>query len=135
MFRTVENSDNIKPLEIDSTSSNEYVYIRRNFEEVPNYDQEGEIVGSHWRYEENKIKKSDWEIYESITSTEQKVNKQENNTAPIENEDRASRSYTIGSYITRNGELYKVISEIAYGATFTDNNIKKTTIMDEIQEV
>jgi len=52
--------------------------------------------------------------------------------APVENGDAASTSYAIGSYITRNNNLYKVISAIASGATFTTSNIQRTTVMAEI---
>lgn len=128
MWYQAENSDSTKPSEIDTTSSQSYNYVRKDFEELPIYDQLGQQIGTHWRYLENKVKKEDWEIYNSLS-------KQEADIASVENNSTASKKYTKGSYITKNGELYKVISEIALGATFTSNNIQKTTIMEELQEV
>lgn len=128
MWYQSENSDSTKPSEIDTTSSQSYNYVRKDFEELPIYDQLGQQIGTHWRYLENKVKKEDWEIYNSLS-------KQEADIASVENNSTASKKYTKGSYITKNGELYKVISEIALGATFTSNNIQKTTIMEELQEV
>ena len=52
--------------------------------------------------------------------------------APVENGDTASTSYAVDDYLCRGNKLYKVISAIAQGATFTDNNIQKTTVMAEI---
>lgn len=52
--------------------------------------------------------------------------------APVENGATASTSYAVGSYIVRNNNLYKVISSIASGASFTNNNIQQTTVMAEI---
>lgn len=52
--------------------------------------------------------------------------------APVENGATASTSYAVGDYITRNNNLYKVISAISQGATFTTSNIQKTTVMAEI---
>ena len=52
--------------------------------------------------------------------------------APVENRATASTSYAVDDYLCRGNKLYKVISPIAQGATFTDNNIQKTTVMAEI---
>lgn len=66
MWKISENSDSIKPAEIDTTSSKVYNYIRRNFVEVQSYDENGEESGTHWRYEENKVRKEDWETYQQV---------------------------------------------------------------------
>ena len=68
MWRIIENSNNIKPDEIDTISSKDYAYIRKDFIEVPTLDTEGEKIGTHWQYMENKINKKDWELYQSIMS-------------------------------------------------------------------
>lgn len=70
MWKLVENSKAEKPLEIDETSSQTYVYVRKDFEEIPTIDANGEEVGSHWRYMEQKIKKEDWEVYKQLMSHE-----------------------------------------------------------------
>ena len=65
-WKISENSNNIKPAEIDTTSSRVYNYIRRNFVEVQSYDENGDEIGTHWRYEENKVRKEDWETYQQV---------------------------------------------------------------------
>lgn len=45
-----------RPLDEDTISSPTTVYLRRNIEEVPNVDTEGEETGgTHWRYEEAEL--------------------------------------------------------------------------------
>ncbi len=45
-----------RPLEEDTTSSPTTVYLRRNIEEVPNVDPDGqETGGTHWRYDEAEL--------------------------------------------------------------------------------
>lgn len=40
--------------------------MRKDFEEVPSYDEEGEQTGTHWEYMEDRIAKEDWETYEQV---------------------------------------------------------------------
>ena len=56
MWRLAQNSDNIKPAEVDDTSSSKYVYVRKDFTEVEIKNQEGETY-TVWQYYENKILK------------------------------------------------------------------------------
>lgn len=52
-----------KPAEIDNTSSQIYVYVRKNFEQtIQNVENEEEPL-TIWQYEEQKIRKEDWEVY------------------------------------------------------------------------
>lgn len=60
------NSNSTKPSALDTTTSRKFVYIRKDFEEKPSYDQEGEQTGTHWEYLENKIPKEDWETYQQV---------------------------------------------------------------------
>lgn len=62
-WKIVEST--IKPEEIDKTSSKEYVYVRRDIEEVTETDTEGNEV-TKYVYQENKIPKSDWEYYQQL---------------------------------------------------------------------
>ena len=81
MWKLVENSDSVKPAEIDRTSSDAVVYVRKDFVEVPNVDPEGgEGEGTHWRDLENAIAKEDWESYEKALQAE---SKSEDNAADI----------------------------------------------------
>lgn len=73
MWIESENSDSTKPLEIDNTSSRAYVYVRKDFEEVPTYDQEGTQIGTHWKYKENKVNREDWETYTDIINTQNDI--------------------------------------------------------------
>lgn len=68
IWYTTENSSVDKPAEIDKTSSKVYNYIRKDFVEVPAEGTEGEIDfrPAHWQWQEQKVKKSDWDIYEKI---------------------------------------------------------------------
>lgn len=62
MWRRSENGSLDKPLEIDKESSKKYVYVRKNFEEVPAANE----TPAHWRWDETKVPKEDWEVYEKI---------------------------------------------------------------------
>ena len=81
MWKLVENSDSVKPAEIDRTSSDAVVYVRKDFVEVPNMDPEGgEGEGTPWRYLEHAIAQEDWESYEKALQAE---SKSEDNAADI----------------------------------------------------
>ena len=73
MWRISENSDSVKPLEIDEISSNSVVYVRRNFEEITQKDMDGNEIGTAWRYEENAIQKKDWETYKELLDNQQSI--------------------------------------------------------------
>lgn len=64
MWRLTQNSDSVKPLDVDTESSSKYVYVRKDFEEIPMLDQDGEQIGTHWQYMENKVPKDGWDVYE-----------------------------------------------------------------------
>ena len=73
MWKLAENSDNVKPLEIDETSSQSIVYVRKDFKEIPVLDEEGQEIGSKWQYQENEILKSDWETYKGLLETQSNI--------------------------------------------------------------
>ena len=73
MWRISENSDSVKPLEIDEISSNSVIYVRRNFEEIAKTDVDGNEIGTAWRYEENEIPKKDWETYNELLDNQQSI--------------------------------------------------------------
>ena len=62
MWREVENGSRDKPADVDTTSSKVYVYVRRNFELVP----ETEDTPTHYRWEEMKIPKEMLGISQSV---------------------------------------------------------------------
>ena len=58
------NGDNIRPSDVDMTSSKTYVYIRKDFVLIPESNNNEQIIPEHWEYMENKI----GEVYEGIVS-------------------------------------------------------------------
>lgn len=66
MWKLVENSTNEKPSSVDTESSQSVVYVRKDFEEVNNYDEDMNVTGTHWRYLEKEVKKADWETYKEV---------------------------------------------------------------------
>lgn len=73
MWKLTENSNSEKPLEIDETSSQSIVYVRKEFKEIPVLDEEGKKIGSKWQYMENTIPKTDWETYKNLLETQTNI--------------------------------------------------------------
>lgn len=80
------------------------------------------IVGHNTKYPQNLRKKIEglpWNFSSLI--------------APTEATNKATRNYTVGSFLIMNNTLYKVTSAIANGGTITvGSNVSATTIMQEI---
>lgn len=66
MWYDNENGSLDRPDELDTTSSKAYVYIRKDFVEVPEKVVEEDIIPAHYRWKETKISKEDWEIYAKV---------------------------------------------------------------------
>lgn len=66
MWYETENGDNIRPAEIDATSSHVYVYIRRNIERVPEETVGEEVRPAHYRWEEARLPKDALPIIEKM---------------------------------------------------------------------
>lgn len=66
MWYKTENGETIRPTDVDTTSSKAYVYVRKNFELVPEQVSETETVPAHYRWEEMKIPKEMWEVSKSV---------------------------------------------------------------------
>lgn len=65
MWRKTENSNETKPLAIDTETSSSVVYFRRNFVFVG--AEEGEQARpAHWEYEEQEITKDLYDTYTNI---------------------------------------------------------------------
>lgn len=61
------------------------------------------------------------------------ITQNNNNLAAAESGNTASRSYSVGSYVVVSGQLYKVISPISSGNTFTvGTNIESAYVVDNI---
>lgn len=57
------NGNNIRPSDVDMTSSKTYVYIRKDFVLIPESNNNEQIVPEHWEYMENKINKEFYPEY------------------------------------------------------------------------
>ena len=66
MWYPSENSNMTKPPVVDSESSKKYVYVRKDFEEVPEATIEGQTIPAHWKWKEMKVPKEDWAVYEKV---------------------------------------------------------------------
>lgn len=62
IFSPHEGYQENKPLDIDTTSSKHYVYLRKNIQRVTREDELGNFV-SLWEYEEAKLSIPDFEKY------------------------------------------------------------------------
>lgn len=62
MWYKVENGSSTKPPVTDTTSSKVYNYIRKDFVLIPEENDRPE----HWEWTEQKIPKTDWELFTSV---------------------------------------------------------------------
>lgn len=73
-------------------------------------------------------------IASAITGGDGKANKTD--IATVEPTNTASRAYSVGELVYVNGNLYKVITAITSGATFTvGTNIQSTNVSNRVKEV
>lgn len=59
IYETVTGSQAEKPAELDTTSSAEYVYYRRNIKQIEQTDGQGNMV-TLWQYEEAKVSRQEY---------------------------------------------------------------------------
>lgn len=59
IYETVTGSQAEKPAELDTTSSAEYVYYRRNIKQIEQTDDQGNMV-TLWQYEEAKVSRQEY---------------------------------------------------------------------------
>lgn len=64
-WKTVESNE--RPSELDKTSSKVYNYIRRNIAEKTRKDEMSGDSIVYYEYEECKILKADWALYEGVS--------------------------------------------------------------------
>ena len=62
MWYRCENGSDVKPGVLDTESSRKYVYVRRNFVLI----EAEEERPAHWVWEEQKILRDDWAVYEKV---------------------------------------------------------------------
>ena len=68
MWYEVENGNLARPSDVDTTSSHNYVYVRRNITLVDEERDENNeiIVPQHYRWEEMKIPRNMWEVCSTV---------------------------------------------------------------------
>lgn len=66
MWYKNENGDLTKPESLDNTSSSVYVYIRKEFKQIPEIQLEDQIIPAHWEWLEMKVKKEDWYVFNQV---------------------------------------------------------------------
>ena len=64
MWYYSENGDATRPDLVDDTSSRAYVYVRRNLTFVAESGEGEELRPAHWTYEEMKVPREVWPVYE-----------------------------------------------------------------------
>ena len=64
MWHTSENGSQKKPAALDRESSQKYVIVRKDFQQVYDHDEEGQITGYHWRYLEAFVPKEIYDIFD-----------------------------------------------------------------------
>lgn len=63
MWHEVSNGADVRPSDIDETSSGFYIYVRRNVRRV---EASGEDTGAHYVWEELKIPREMWEVAREV---------------------------------------------------------------------
>lgn len=98
------------------------MYVRKNFEQI---EASGDTP-AHWRWDETKVPKEDWEVYKKTMEVEKTVGGSYS----------ADRRYAPGDYLTVDGTMYKVLLPIMPGAFLTPGtNIEETSIQTEIAKM
>ena len=62
MWYQNQNGSEDKPVALDRNSSKVYTYVRKDFELIPATEE----VPAHWIWQEMKVKKEDWGVYEQV---------------------------------------------------------------------
>ena len=62
MWHNVSNGVDVRPADIDETSSKVYIYVRRNIRRVEASGDGEEAAGAHYEWEELKIPREMWEV-------------------------------------------------------------------------
>ena len=97
--------------------------------EVDSLDAGDIAYNSSTTYNNATVGKELGDLKDAISDVETQI-------APyIENGANATHNWHIGEYIIRNGDYYRVIAEIPNGNAFTNSNIEKTTISEELYKI
>lgn len=75
MWRYAESYSKEEPKVLDDFSSELYVYVRKDFIEIPVYDKNNNRVNTRWNYKEYEILKEEWNLFKDYYGIEQDDNK------------------------------------------------------------
>lgn len=78
-----EGTSSVYPSLVDTTSSKKWVYVRRNIEEHEREDDEG-IKEIFYSFEEQKVPKEVWGIFEKTTENDVKIAEADIRLADVE---------------------------------------------------
>lgn len=78
-----EGTSSVYPSLVDTTSSKKWVYVRRNIEEHEREDDEG-IKEIFYSFEEQKVPKEIWGIFEKTTENDVKIAEADIRLADVE---------------------------------------------------
>lgn len=78
-----EGTSSVYPSLVDTTSSKKWVYVRRNIEEHEHEDDEG-IKEIFYSFEEQKVPKEVWGIFEKTTENDVKIAEADIRLADVE---------------------------------------------------
>ena len=120
--------------ELAKFKSVEEVAFTNWFESIK--DQFDEDVAGHLQNEIDKNAKDISDVNGRLTQTTDSIQKQIVPTASIEKGATASKAYSVGDFLVKDGILYKVTEAIAEGDALTvGTNIDMTTIGSELSEI
>lgn len=74
MWYKSENANGDLPPALDTSSSSKYVYIRKDFVYVDEKNDENRYTPAHYEWLEQKIQKSDWDIYQKTIGHDEALN-------------------------------------------------------------
>lgn len=63
MWYKSENGNLEKPNDVDMLSSKAYVFVRKDFVQIPESGSGNEVIPAHWEWLETKIRKEDYTMY------------------------------------------------------------------------
>lgn len=66
MWRKNENGSAIRPADVDESTSQNYVYVRRNIVLVPAEAQDDVVIPAHYVWEEMQIPREMWEVCKQV---------------------------------------------------------------------
>lgn len=68
-----DGESSVYPALVDSTSSKKWVYVRRNVEEHEREDETTGIKETFYSYEEQKVPKEVWGIFEKTVENDERI--------------------------------------------------------------